>query len=374
MKRKPVLAAGVGAAALALVASGCSSNSSSGSNSNSKPLVGIILPDEVTSPRWANADQPALQAQCTKDGLQCDIQNAEDSDTNEVTIGTTMINVEHVQVLLVAGLDPAPTQTITDLAHKNGVKVIDYDRAFADPDYYISFDCVAVGVDQGKALEAAITAQHIQNPDVAVLDGSPTDGNAAEFKQGYLSVLNPLFANGTYKKSAEQAVTGWSNPLALTDFQAMYAQDPHINVIMVANDGMADAIIPFLVQQNIAGKVVVSGQDASALGLQDILLGYQSFTIYKASSLEAVPAVDLAKEIVNGNSNPTSVDGQKFVDEKFSTTTNKVPSILATPETITISNVDVPVKSNYTPFSSVCDTTQLEQLCTANGVTNPSGS
>jgi D-xylose transport system substrate-binding protein len=373
MKRKPVLAAGVGAAALALVASGCSSNSSN-TNSNSKPLVGIILPDEVTSPRWANADQPALQAQCTKDGLQCDIQNAEDSDTNEVTIGTTMINVEHVQVLMVAGIDPAPTQTITDLAHKNGVKVIDYDRAFGNPDYYMSFNGVTVGVDQGKALVAAIQAKGVQHPDVAVLDGSPTDGNAAEFKQGYMSVLQPLFNNGTYKESADQAVTGWSNPLALTDFQAMYAKDPNINVIMVANDGMADAIIPYLVQQNIAGKVIVSGQDASALGLQDILLGYQNFTVYKASSLEAVPAVDLAKELVGGNSSPTGVDGQKFVDEKYSTTTGKVPSILATPETITLSNVDVPVKSNYTPFSSVCNTTQLEQLCTANGVTNPSGS
>lgn len=373
MKRKPVLAAGVGAAALALVASGCSSNSPS-SSSTSKPLIGIILPDEVTSPRWANADQPALQAQCTKDGLQCDIQNAEDSDTNEVTIGTTMINVEHVQVLMVAGVDPAPTETITNLAHKNGVKVIDYDRAYGNPDYYMSFNGVTVGVDQGKALLAAIQSQHITNPDVAVLDGSPTDGNATEFKQGYLSVLNPLFANGTLKKSSEQAVTGWSNPLALTDFQAMYAQDPHINVIMVANDGMADAIIPFLQQQNIAGKVVVSGQDASALGLQDILLGYQSFSIYKASSLEAVPAVDLAKELVNGNSSPTGVDGQKFVNQKYSTTTNSVPSILATPETITLANVDVPVKSNYTPYSSVCNTTQLTQLCNQNGVTNPSGS
>jgi D-xylose transport system substrate-binding protein len=374
MKRKPVLAAGVGAAALALVASGCSSNSSSGSTSTSKPLIGIILPDEVTSPRWANADQPALQAQCTKDGLQCDIQNAEDSDTNEVTIGTTMINVEHVQVLMVAGVDPAPTETITNLAHKNGVKVIDYDRAYGDPDYYMSFNGVTVGVDQGKALLAAIAAQHITNPDVAVLDGSPTDGNATEFKQGYLSVLNPLFANGTLHKSAEQAVTGWSNPLAATDFQSMYAQDPHINVIMVANDGMADAIIPFLQQQNIAGKVVVSGQDASALGLQDILLGYQSFTIYKASSLEAVPAVDLAKELVDGTTNPTGVDGQKFVSQKYSTTTNSVPSILATPETITLANVDVPVKSNYTPFSTVCTTAQLQQLCTTNGVVNPSGS
>jgi D-xylose transport system substrate-binding protein len=378
MKRKAVQTATCAgaAAALVLMATGCSSSSGSSSTTGSKasePLIGIILPDAVTSPRWENADQPALAAQCTKDHLNCDIQNAEDSDTNEVNIGNTMINVEHVQVLVVAGVDPAPTVTITNEAEKAGIQVIDYDRAYGAPDYYLSFNGQTVGVDQGNALVSAIKAKNITSPDVAVLNGATTDGNAVLFNKGYMSVIQPYFTNKTWKESANQWVTGWSNPTALTDFQAMYTADPNINVIMVANDGMADAIIPFLQQKGLAGKIVVSGQDASALGLQDILQGSQSFTIYKPSSAEAVPTIDLAAELVKGEK-PTSVDGASFVTEQYSTTTKAIPSILATPTTVTLSNIDAPVASNYTPYSTVCDTAALVALCTSNGITNPSSS
>ena len=378
MKRKAAqtATASVSAVAALVLMAGCSSSSSPSSSSSSggskasEPLVGIILPDAVTSPRWENADQPALAAECTKDGLNCDIQNAEDSDTNEVNIGNTMINVEHVQVLIVAGVDPAPTVTITNEAEKAGIQVIDYDRAYGAPDYYLSFNNQTVGVDQGNALVAAIKAKGITKPDVAVLNGATTDGNAVLFNKGYMSVIQPYFTAGTWKQSANQWVTGWSNPLALTDFQAMYTADPNINVIMVANDGMADAIIPFLQQKGLAGKVVVSGQDASALGLQDILQGSQSFTIYKASSLEAVPSIDLAADLVKGQK-PTSVDGVAMVTQKYSTTTTAVPSILAQPVTVTLSNVDAPVASGYTPYASVCSTAALVALCTANGITAP---
>ena len=380
MKRKAVQTATCAgaAAALVLMATGCSSSSSSSSTGSgskaSEPLIGIILPDAVTSPRWENADQPALAAECTKDKLNCDIQNAEDSDTNEVNIGNTMINVEHVQVLVVAGVDPAPTVTITNEAEKAGIKVIDYDRAYGAPDYYLSFNNQTVGVDQGNALEAAVKSAGITSPDVAVLNGATTDGNAVLFNKGYMSVIQSNFDSKAWKQSANQWVTGWSNPLALTDFQAMYTADPNINVIMVANDGMADAIIPFLQQKNLAGKVVVAGQDASALGLQDILQGYQSFTIYKPSSAEAVPTVDLAAALVASTTAPTEVDGVKFITQTYSTTTKAVPSILATPTIVTLANVDAPVASGYTPYASVCDTAALVALCTAHGVTNPSGS
>jgi len=87
MKRKAAqtATASVSAVAALVLMAGCSSSSSPSSSSSSggskasEPLVGIILPDAVTSPRWENADQPALAAECTKDGLNCDIQNAEES-------------------------------------------------------------------------------------------------------------------------------------------------------------------------------------------------------------------------------------------------------------------------------------------------------
>ena len=377
-KRKTVLATAAAGVAIATSLAGCSSSSSpstaSGSGKSSVQ-VGIILPDEVTSPRWANADQPALQAECTKDKLSCDIQNAEDSDANELSIGNEMINNAHVQVLVVAGVDPAPTETITEEAEKQGITVIDYDRAYGsgtyDPNYYVSFNGVTVGVDQGNALVAAVKAKGFAKPDVAVIDGSQTDGNAVEFKQGYMSVLQPLFTAGTYKEAGDTWTPNWTNSLAPQEFAAMYAKDKNINTVMVANDGMADAIIAYMKTNGIdPTKFVISGQDSSALGLQDIMQGYQSFTIYKASTLEAVPSVDLAQDVINGQK-PTSVDGYAIKSQSYSTTAGAVPSILQTPQVITTSNVSVPVAANYTPYSSVCDTTALVALCTKDGITAP---
>jgi D-xylose transport system substrate-binding protein len=377
-KRKTVLATAAAGVAIATSLAGCSSSSSpstaSGSGKSSVQ-VGIILPDEVTSPRWANADQPALQAECTKDKLSCDIQNAEDSDANELSIGNEMINNEHVQVLVVAGVDPAPTETITEEAEKQGITVIDYDRAYGsgtyDPNYYVSFNGVTVGVDQGNALVAAVKAKGFAKPDVAVIDGSQTDGNAVEFKQGYMSVLQPLFTAGTYKEAGDTWTPNWTNSLAPQEFAAMYAKDRNINTVMVANDGMADAIIAYMKTNGIdPTKFVISGQDSSALGLQDIMQGYQSFTIYKASTAEAVPTVDLAQEVIAGKK-PTTVDSYAIKSQSYSTTAGAVPSILQTPQVITSSNVNVPVAANYTPYSSVCDTPALVTLCTKDGIAAP---
>lgn len=374
MMRKAILTATVGAAALALGVAGCSSSSnttppaasgsaSAGGNA-AGGKVGVILPETATSARWENADRPAIQAECQKKGLSCDIQNAQGSDQQEKTIADTMIKTEHVQVLLLASIDPTTGQAVTTEAKANGVKVIDYDRLVtgSSPDYYVSFDNVAVGKAQGNALVAAVQSMNISKPDVAILDGAPTDNNATLFNQGYMSVLNPLISAGTWKKSAEQAIANWDNTTAGTTFSSMYNADHNINVVMVANDGMANAVIADLKNLHINGKVAVSGQDATAAGLQHILDGDQSFSIYKPSTQEAVPAVDLAAELVAGTT-PT---------ETFSTVTDPtnqqaVKSLLATPITITKSNVDQPIKDNYVAYKDVCTAAYVAK-CTAAGI------
>jgi len=377
MMRKAILTATVGAAALAFGVAGCTSSTTtppastgsatSTSTSAAGGKVGVILPETATSARWENADRPAIQAECQKKGLTCDIQNAQGQDQQEKTIADTMIKTEHVQVLLLASIDPTTGQAVTTEAKAAGIKVIDYDRLVtgSNPDYYVSFDNKAVGVAQGNALVAAVASMKITSPDVAILDGAPTDNNATLFNQGYMSILQPLITAGTWKKSAEQAIANWDNPTAGTTFSAMYAADHNINVVMVANDGMAGAVIADLKNLHINGKVAVSGQDATAAGLQSILTGDQSFTIYKPSSQEAVPAVDLAAELVAGTT-PT---------ENFSTVTDPtnnspVKSLLATPTAITLSNIDLPIKDNYTPYADVC-TAAFVAKCTAAGITAP---
>ncbi len=374
MMRKAILTATVGAAALALGVAGCSSSSNNASPNSSGTAtsggnakgakIGIILPETATSARWENADRPALMAECQKKGLDCDIQNAQGSDQQEKTIADTMIKTEHVQILILCSIDPTTGQAVTTEAKAAGVKVIDYDRLVtgSNPDYYVSFDNVAVGKAQGTALAAAVQSLNIASPDVAILDGAPTDNNATLFNQGYMSVIKPLIDAGTWKKSAEQAIANWDNTTAGTTFSSMYNKDHNINTVMVANDGMANAVIAVLKNLHINGKVAVSGQDATAAGLQHILDGDQAFTIYKPSSQEAVPAVDLAAELAAGTT-PT----ETFSNVTDPTNQQVIKSLLATPIPITKDNVAQPIKDKYTSYADVC-TAAYAAKCTAAGI------
>ena len=190
------------------------------------------------------------------------------------------------------------------------------------------------------------------------VNGAPTDNNATLFKQGYDGVLSKTTG---WKKADDQSIAKWDNAVAGTTFTGMLRKTPNLNAVMVANDGMAQSVIAALKNQKLNGKVAVSGQDATAQGLQNIMTGDQCFSIYKPSSQEAVPAIDAMVQIVNGQVPTTSAT------IKDTQTGKDVPAILATPIPITKANVAQPINDGYTPKDQVC-TGAYAALCTANGV------
>ncbi|MBK8024270.1 MAG: substrate-binding domain-containing protein [Chloroflexi bacterium] len=113
------------------------------------------------------------------------------------------------KVILLVNLDSASGAAIIELARANGVAIIDYDRLTIEgpgADFYVSFDNESVGRLQGEGLVAAVEAAGLENPNVAVLNGSPTDNNATLFKNGYDGVINPLFESGAWTEVADQSV------------------------------------------------------------------------------------------------------------------------------------------------------------------------
>jgi D-xylose transport system substrate-binding protein len=321
--------------------------------------VGIILPDTQSSARWANADQPALEAQCKADNLDCDIQNAQGDKAKMRTIAQSMES-EGVKVLMIVNLDPASGATIEKEAANKGITTIDYDRLTpgGGAAVYVSFDNVKVGEEQGSTLVNCPQVKGKSAVNYVDVNGSPTDNNAGLFKQGYDSVLSK---QAGWKKLADQSVPDWDNQKAGTIFSSMLNAHHNINAVMVANDGMANSVIGALKNQNLAGKVAVSGQDATAQGLQHILKGDQCFSIYKPSKLEAIPAIDAIATIVTGGLPKTNGQVQDPVTKK------QVPSILATPVAITKDNVADPINDGYTPKDQVC-TGSYASLCTKAGV------
>jgi D-xylose transport system substrate-binding protein len=321
--------------------------------------VGIILPDTTSSPRWVTADPNALKANCKTYNLTCDIQNADGSPSKMKTIAQQMES-SGVKVLMIVDLDQASGAAIEQAAAKAGVIPVDYDRLTpgGGAALYVSFDNVKVGETQGKALTQCPQVKNQKSVQYVDIDGAPTDNNATLFAQGYDGVLSK---QSGWKRVAKQ--TGqWDAPTASRVFNSMLGKYPNIKAVMVANDTMAGAVVTDLKRQGLNGKVAVSGQDASAAGLQQILDGNQCFTIYKPSTAEAAPAIKAIAQLANGQAPDT---GGVTIEDPM--THKKVPSILATPIAVTIANVARPINDLYTPKNTVC-TGSYAAKCTKAGV------
>ena len=345
----------------------CGNNSaSSATGTTTKPAntkVGILLPDTASSPRWVSADPNELRKQCTANKLTCYIDNANDSATTQQSQAQALINAG-VGVLLVVNLDSGSGKAIESLAKQHNVVTIDYDRLTAggSASYYVSYNNVQVGVDQGTALLACPQVKGKSAVNYVEIDGAPTDNNATLFAQGYNSVLAK---QPGWHKLADQ--TGnWDPQTAQTVFTTMLGQHPGLNAVMVANDTMAQSVINVLASQGLTGKVAVSGQDATAGGLDNIMNGSQCFTIYKPVAGEADVAIKLAAQILAGQK-PTAP-----ATTTDPTTGRKVPSYLASPTVITKANVAKPVQDGYVSATAVCATAALKQVCAANGI-QPAG-
>ena len=352
--RNLVLAAVMGAT---LALAGCGGSDSDGGGKKGDGKIGVILPDTKSSVRWESADRPALEKAFKAAGVDYDIQNAEGDADKMATIADSMIT-DGVTVLAIVNLDSDSGAAIEEKAKKQGVKTIDYDRLTlgGSADAYISYDNSKVGALQGEGLAKCLGDK---DANVIYLNGSPTDNNATLFSQGAHSVLDKI---STYKNVAEQAVPDWDNDKAVTIFEQLYTKvDGKVDGVYAANDGLAGGVISILRKNGQAGKVPVTGQDATAEGLQNILAGTQCMTIQKSATGQAGALAEAAIAMVKGDKPATTGT------VKDDTGKRDVPAILLDPVAIDKSNVGAPIESGDLKASEVC-TGDFAKLCTDAGI------
>jgi len=334
-----------------------------------KGNVAAILPDTVSSARYTEFDAPYLQQALALAGLtpsQFSVQNAQGSDATELSDAQAAIT-KGASVLIMDPLDSGVGAQIESYAKAHGVKVIDYDRLTlgGSRQYYVSFNNVDVGTLIGKGFVACATAEGVTKPNVLVMKGAPTDNNATLFAQGYLGVLNPLFASGKYVNVGEPAGT-WDPPTAESEFQQAYTAHKNINSVLTPNDENAAPIITYLQRTGIKAKTFpVTGQDATLVGLQNILSGYQCGTVYKPIYIEAQAAVALAMFLRAGKTPPSALVNGSTTDSQEHVS---VPSVLGTPEWVTTSNMNSTViADNFVPAQQLC-VGQYAADCKAAGI------
>jgi D-xylose transport system substrate-binding protein len=334
-----------------------------------KGNVAVILPDTVTSTRYVEFDAPYLKEALSKAGLsasQYSVQNALGSDATQFSDAQTAIT-KGASVLVVDPLDSGVGARIESYAKAHGVAVIDYDRLTlgGNRKYYVSFNNVVVGQKIGQGFTTCATAWGVKKPQVIVMKGAPTDNNATLFAQGYLSVLNPLFTAGTYKDVANPAGT-WDPPTALSEFQQSFTAHKNINSAVIPNDENAAPIIHYLQSQGVKAKTFpVTGQDATLIGLQNILTGYQCGTVYKPIYLEAQAAAALAMYVRAKVTPPASLLNGTTAD---TTSKTSVASVLLTPTWVTPANMEATViADHFVPASQLCSG-KFAAACTAAGI------
>jgi len=319
--------------------------------------IGVILPDTESSVRWESADRPALEAAFEEAGVEYDIQNAEGDAERMTQIADTMIG-DGVTVLAIVNLDSESGAAIQEKAQSQGVATIDYDRLTlgGSAEYYVSFDNVVVGELQGQGLADCLGDK---KANIVYLNGSPTDNNATLFAEGAHSVLDPMT---NFTVVGEQAVPDWDNEEAATIFQQLFtAADGKVDGVLAANDGLGGAAISILEGNGQAGKVPVTGQDATVEGLQNVLAGTQCMTVYKSATQEAGALADAAIALVNGEEAETTGVTVDSSDD------SEVPSILLEPQAITKDSVGDVIADGGQTLEDVC-AGDFADLCADAGI------
>jgi D-xylose transport system substrate-binding protein len=357
-----LLALGLGLTACG--SGGGSSGGSGGSGGSSGPSIALLLPESKT-PRYESQDRPHFEQKVNQLCSNCKIlySNAnQDASVQQNQADAALTN--GAKVLVLDPVDAASAATIVAKANQQNVPVVSYDRLITDSnlDYYISFDNVRVGKLQATALVNKLTSEGEGSGTIIEVNGSPTDNNATQFKQGATSV----FDTSSLKIGKEYDTPDWSPDEAQTEMQQAITALGNNGFVgaYVANDGMAGGVIAAMKGAGINPSTKpTTGQDADLDGIQRILAGQQYMTVYKAIKTEAQKAAEIAVPLAQGKKPPASLFNQQVNNGQ-----KNVPSVILTPVAVFKNNVkSTVVKDGFWTPAQIC-TSAYAAACKAAGI------
>ncbi len=272
-----------------------------------KPKVGISMSDFATE-RW-KPESDLLKAQLEAKGYEVLVQEANHDPKLQNDQIDNMIS-QGVKGLIIVAEDGDAAATAVQKAAKAGVKVIAYDRLIKDPAIagYLSFDNTEVGRNEADGVMKWLDKNFdfSKGPaKVMMMGGSPTDNNAILVRKGQTEVVDPYVKDGKVEIVADQWVDNWDAANALKIMEnVLTAQGNKIDAVVASNDGTALGALQALKAQGLAGKVPISGQDATADGCNSIAKGEQTVTVLKDIRNLAPAAVEMMDALIKGSSYP----------------------------------------------------------------------
>jgi D-xylose transport system substrate-binding protein len=310
-----------------------------------------LMPDTKSSIRWEQFDKPYLLKAFKAAGVTARVVNAQNDPQKQKSQADQCI-ADGAKVLIIAPINSGSAAAIEKAALAKGVKSIDYDRQVEGgvASLYTSFDGGRVGVIQGNHVILGLkkAGLYSKKPVVASVWGGQEDANTFLFKGGVDKVLNPLYANGTLKKGPQQFTPGWDNQKAGTIFEQMLVKTGNnIQGVAAANDGLANAVVVALKAHKLK-PIALSGQDATPQGVQNIISGWQTGTIWKDVRILATKTAQAAVRLIKGQKPPTT----GLVTTKGRA---KEPAYLIPPQPITKANWKQLITSGWFKRSEICN-------------------
>ena len=327
-----------------------------GQQASQAPLVGIAMPTQ-SSQRWID-DGNNMRNLLIERGFRVDLQYAEDNIDAQVSQLENMIT-RGANVLVIASIDGESLTNVLELANRNNIPVIAYDRLIRNSpyvSYYATFDNFLVGVLQAQSLVNALNLEGGAGPfNIELFAGSPDDNNSHFFFNGAMSVLQPFINNGRLVVRSGQtgfaqvATLRWDGATAqqrMDNLLAAHYTAARVDAVLSPYDGLSIGILSALRSAGYGTSArpwpIVSGQDAELPSVKSILAGEQNSTIFKDTRVLAQRAVNMVEAVLAGraaevNDTTTYDNGVKVV-----------PSFLEHPVTVDITNwEEVLVGSGY---------------------------
>lgn len=303
--------------------------------------VGFIM-DSYSSDRWLLDEKLFTDAIYKAGGVPL-VELAFGDPDVQYKLAQNLLD-EGIDVLVLIPTDAARSADIAKLAKSKDVPVLAYDRLikYANIDLYVSYDNKKVG-----KMQANYALQKVPKGKYLLLNGPETDNNAILFRQGQLEVLTPFLRNGDVKLLNDIVLSQWNELEALLEMELYLSSGNDIpDVIIAANDVLASAAISAIDNHGLKGKITVIGQDADNEACRNIILGFQTMTIYKPIKPLAEMAAESAMKLAKGEKiSATSTT----TDNQF----DQIPTVLLQPEVVDKKNIKgTVIKDGYVKLSA----------------------
>jgi len=258
--------------------------------------IGYLM-DSLKIERW-QTDLDTFKRRAKKLGAEVLVETAEGNDDLQLQQSQKLMD-SGVKVLVLVPHDTDKAAQIVNAAKLRHIPVICYERLVrnSDVDFFVGTNAEVIG-----ELQASTLARLAPKGNYVLIGGSPADANARILRDGQLRVLKPFVDRGDIKIVGDGWAKDWdpAEAYALMS-QAISSTNGDVAAVIASNDGTAGGAIQALQEHQLAGKVLVSGQDADLAAIIRILDGTQSMTVYKPLNLQAKLAAEAAVNLATGN-------------------------------------------------------------------------